>query len=135
MDVQLLNGRLENFEPMQLLSDYLGDKDLTSIYFDTLQNHMDITNGLMTIPNLSIESSIGHYEISGKQDLNDNIEYYLRIPWKIIKEGAKYKLTGKKSTNQEEGANIQNKTKKVRYLNLKIDGTLDDFKVSTGKDK
>ncbi|MGB1031719.1 MAG: hypothetical protein ACPGWM_03845, partial [Flavobacteriales bacterium] len=31
MDLEVLNGRLENYEPMLLLSDYTGSKDLTNI--------------------------------------------------------------------------------------------------------
>ena len=64
MDVELLNGRLENYEPVLMLSDYMGDKNLSSVRFDTLQNHMDIINGTLTIPNMTIESTLGHYELS-----------------------------------------------------------------------
>ena len=139
MDVQVLNGRLVNYEPMLLLADYFGDKDLKNLRFDTIQNHIDITNGLMTIPNMTIESTIGHFEISGTQSMNDNIEYYLRIPWKIIGQGARNKLFGTKKTAEGEIGDDKiievDPNKKTRYLNLKIKGTLDDYKISLGKDK
>ena len=69
MDVQVLDGRLENYKYMMMLSEYMGDKDLTSVRFDTLQNHMDIKNGTLTIPNMTIESTLGHFELSGTQDM------------------------------------------------------------------
>ncbi len=139
MDVEVLDGRLVNYEPMQLLSDYFGDKDLNNLRFDTLANHIDITNGLMTIPNMTIESTIGHMDLSGTQSLNDEIEYYVRIPWKMIRQGARYKLFGNKKTKDGEIGDDEiievDPNKRIRYLNLKIFGTIDDFKIRVGKDK
>ncbi len=137
MDVELLDGRLENYEPVQMLSDYLGDKDLSSIRFDTLQNHMDITSGTITIPQMIIESTLGHYEISGEQSIDGDLEYYVRIPWNIIKKGARNKLFGTKKTNTEEVGDdkiIEKDPKSnTKYLNLRIKGTLDDYDIKMGK--
>ena len=107
MDVQVLDGRLENYEYMLLLSDYFGDKDLTSVCFDTLENHMDITNGNLTIPSMSIESTIGHFEISGTQDMSLNMDYFIRIPWSLIKQGARYKIFGDKKTKDGQTGDDQ----------------------------
>ncbi|MCI5058421.1 MAG: AsmA-like C-terminal region-containing protein [Flavobacteriales bacterium] len=137
MDLQILNGRLENYEPVQMLSDYFGDKDLTSIRFDTLSNHIDVSNGELNIPSMSIETSLGHYELSGKQDMNHDLEYYFRIPWSVIKLAARNKLFGDKKTDEgKDGADEileVDPSKKVRYLNLKIHGNIDDYKVTMGK--
>lgn len=139
MDLEVLNGRLENYEPMLMLSDYMGDRDLQNIRFDTLQNHMNITNGLLTIPSMTIESTLGHMDVSGSQDMDYNMEYFVRIPWKTIKEGARGKLFGNKKTAEGETGDDEiielDPNKKVRYLNLKIHGNMDDFKVGLGKAK
>ncbi|MDG2153298.1 MAG: AsmA-like C-terminal region-containing protein [Crocinitomicaceae bacterium] len=139
MDVQVLDGRLENYKYMQMLSDYMGDKDLNSVRFDTLQNHMDLKNGTLTIPNMTIESTIGHFELSGTQDMNFNMEYYLRIPWSIIKQGTRYKMFGDKTTKDGETGDDQlievDPNKKTRYLNLKIEGNMDDYKITMSKAK
>ena len=139
MDVEVLKGRLVNYEPMLLLSDYFGDKDLTNLRFDTLANHIDITNGLMTIPAMNLETTIGHFEISGTQNMNDQIEYFVRIPWKFIGQGARSKLFGAKKTKNGETGDDKiievEPGKKVRYLNLKITGTIDDYKIRLGKKK
>ena len=139
MNVQVLDGRLENYEYMLLLSDYLGDKDLSSVRFDTLQNHMDIKNGQLTIPNMTIESTIGHFELSGKQDMNFNMEYFIRIPWAVIKEGARYTVFGNKKTADGQTGDDEiievDPNKKVRYLNLKIHGNMEDYKITLGKGK
>ena len=100
---------------------------------------MDITNGLLTIPKMTIESTLGHFEISGTQDLQLNMEYFLKIPWSIIKQGARNKVIG---TKQGEGkALIEDEIievdpkRKTKYLNLKIKGNLEDYKITLGKQK
>lgn len=139
IDVELLKGKLENYKPIMMLSDYLGNKNLASIRFDTLANTMDITNGVFNIPSMNIETTIGHFEFSGKQSTAGMIEYYVRIPWKLINQSIKYRLFGKKSEEdlkkkEDEIVKVDPK-RRTRYLNLKMHGTLDDFKITLGKDR
>ena len=138
MDVQVVNGRLVNYEPIHLLADYMGDKDLDNVRFDTLANHMDFTGGTISIPNMRLESTLGHFEISGTQDL-ENLEYYVRVPLSIIKDASKHKLFGDKSADElseDEDEIIEvDPNKNIKYLNLKIYGNLDDIQFGLGKDK
>ncbi|WP_282042673.1 AsmA-like C-terminal region-containing protein [Winogradskyella flava] len=139
MNVKILEGRLEDYEPMSMFSDYIGDKNLKKIKFDTLQNKIDIDKGKVVIPNMTIESTLGHIEFSGTHDSSHNIEYYLRIPWKTVKKASLYKVFGNKkkadSVYGEEDIMKVDKTRRTRYLNLKIIGTLDDYDISLGKKK
>ena len=139
MDVVVHDGKLQNYKPIAMLSDYMGDKNLKNIKFDTLTNHIDITDGRITIPNMTIESTLGHMELSGTQDMNNDIEYYLKIPWKTVKQAARYKLFGNKKNEvddlQDDKIIELDSTKKVRYLSLKLHGNIDDYKVSLGKKK
>lgn len=139
MDVEVLNGKLQNYDPISMLSSYMGDKNLKNIKFDTLRNHLDITNGRITIPNMTIESTLGHMELSGTQDSDHNIEYYLRIPWKTVKQAARYKLFSNKKYNGQEAGEDEiielDPNKKVRYLNIKLHGNIDDFDVTMEKAK
>lgn len=140
MDVKVLNGKLKNYDPMLALSDYMGDKNLQSIRFDTLQNNLDIDKGKITIPAMNIESTLGHMELSGTHDQNQNIDYYVRIPWKTVRQASVQKLFGKKndsiSRQQQEDEIVEvDPSKKTKYLNLKIKGNIDDYKVSLGKKK
>ncbi len=137
LDVQVIEGRLENYDPVLIMSDYFGDKDLTSIKFDTLKNHMDITNGTITIPNMTIESTLGHMDISGTQDMDDNIDYYVRIPWSLVKSASRNKIfeTKENESKTEDEIVELDPDKKVKYLNINITGTFGDYKIKTGKDK
>ncbi len=142
MDVKVLNGRLKNYDPMLALSDYMGAKNLQNIKFDTLRNSLDIKKGKITIPSMTIKSTLGHIELSGTHDNNQNIDYYLRIPWKTVRKAAWQKLFGNKkdadaTINEEQEDEIVeiDPNKKIKYLNLKIKGSIDDYKVSLGKKK
>ena len=138
MDVKVLNGRLKNYDPMLALSDYMGDKNLRNIRFDTLQNSLAIDKGKISIPAMTIESTIGHMELSGTHDSQQNIDYYLRIPWKTVRKAAWQKLFGgKKDSVVDEGQVDEivevDPNRNTKFLNLKIQGTIDDYKVSLGK--
>ncbi|WP_299429562.1 AsmA-like C-terminal region-containing protein [uncultured Maribacter sp.] len=140
MDVQVLNGRLKNYNPMLALSDYMEDKNLQNIRFDTLQNNLNIQQGKITIPAMTIASTLGHMQLSGTHDNNQNIDYAIRIPWKTVKKAAWQKLFGGKkdtisSLQQEDEIVKVDANQKTKYLNLKIKGTIDDYKVSLGKKK
>ncbi|WP_046756597.1 AsmA-like C-terminal region-containing protein [Kordia jejudonensis] len=138
MDVKVLNGRLKNYDPMLALSDYMGNKNLQNIRFDTLQNSLDIKKGKINIPSMTIESTLGHIELSGTHDKDQNIDYYLRIPWKTVRKAAWRKLFGRKKdtiTNKDQEDEIVeiDPNKRIRYLNVKVRGNINDYKISLGK--
>lgn len=139
MDVKVLNGRLKNYDPMLALSDYIKNKNLRNIRFDTLQNHLNIDKGLIQIPNMTIESTLGHMEFSGTHDSNQQIEYYARIPLKTALKAGWRKLFGRKKDSvdidQEDEIIEKDPNKRIRYLNVKIKGTTDDYTISLGKKK
>jgi hypothetical protein len=138
MDVKVLNGRLKNYNPMLALSDYMGDKNLQNVRFDTLKNNLVVKEGRINIPNMTIESTLGHMEFAGTHDNQNNIDYYLRIPWKTVRKAAWQKLVGGKNkgesdASQEDEIIELDPDKNIKYLNLKIKGSIDDYKISLGK--
>lgn len=138
MDVNVVHGRLENYSLLHYMSDYFKDKNLDKVLFDTLSNHIDLNNGEISIPKMIINSSLGHIEISGKQDVNGKMEYYLRIPWKMVAKTASVSLFGKKKSEEELSPaddEIQYQGKKTKYVNIKIVGDENGYKFSLGKDK
>lgn len=139
LDIEVTNGKIENYGPMEYMADYFKDKNLSKIIFDTLRNHIDVTNGVTTIPTMVVNSSLGYVEISGKQDMNYNFEYYLKVPLSMIKEASLSKLFGKKEEEfdpeVEDEIIYKDESKKSRYVNIKMVGTPEDYKITLGKDK
>jgi hypothetical protein len=89
---------------------------------------------------MNLNSSLGFIELSGKQGLDLTMEYYLRIPWSLVTQAASTKLFGGKrkeevDPEQEDAIQYRDADKRVRFLNVKVTGTPDDFKVTLGRDK
>lgn len=137
MDVQVVGGRLENYSALEVLSDYFADKNLKRVLFDTLRNRLDLKDGTLSIPAMTINSTLGFIEIAGKQDLQMNMEYYVRVPWKLVTQAASQKLFGKKTEEvdpeQVDAIQYRDQSRNARFLNLKITGKGSDFSVSLGK--
>lgn len=147
MDINVLEGRFENFEPLLDMAEYFGDKNLASVKFDSLYNHLDVQDGFLNIPNMTINTTLGHMDLSGSQKMSDNydIDYYIRVPMKMVTEVAKQKLFGKKNkveadslaleAAEEEEIIFKDHTEKIKYLNIRVYGDLEDYKIKLGKDK
>ncbi|MBL7870914.1 MAG: membrane biogenesis protein [Cyclobacteriaceae bacterium] len=137
MDINVTKGRLEHYGALDALSDYFKDKNLTKVLFDTLENHLEMNQGVLSIPKMTINSTLGFVEISGKQDINMNMEYYLRIPLKMVTQLGMSKLFGKKgdNANAEDEIQYRDESKRIRFVNLKLTGTPENYKISLAKDK
>lgn len=138
LDMQVLNGKLENYAPLKSLSEFFNDKNVNKVLFDTLQNHIDINKGIMSFPMMTINSSLGFIDVSGKHDLNGVMDYNFKIPMKLVTAVAKNKLFGSSkpaevSPEQEDEIQYKDASKKVKYINLKMYGTSDNYKISLGK--
>ncbi|MCX2743252.1 hypothetical protein OO013_05210 [Mangrovivirga sp. M17] len=138
INLKVVNGSLNHYPAFDALSDYFGDKNLSNVRFDTLQNKLDLKNGYLSIPSMNINSTIGFFEISGKQNMDMDMEYYLRIPLEVVTKAGMQKLFGKKkeaTSDQVDEIQYRDENKNVRFINIKIEGTPDDFEISLGKDK
>ncbi|MCK7554130.1 AsmA-like C-terminal region-containing protein [Chitinophaga sedimenti] len=139
LDVAIYNGSLVDFAPMQAVAGYFKDKNLRNVRFDTLRNKLTFTNGQLLIPTMNINSSLGFMEISGKQSLDLKMEYYMRIPMKMVTKVGFQAIFGRKEAEvdleQVDEIEYRDKDKKVRFMNVKVTGTPEDFKVGLGKAK
>ncbi|HMH21516.1 MAG TPA: AsmA-like C-terminal region-containing protein [Puia sp.] len=139
LDLDIRNGVLINFAPMHALSSYFKDKNLNMVRFDTLRNKLTFKDGALSIPAMNINTSLGFVEISGKQSLDMQMEYYLRIPLKMVTQVGFRMLFGKKQEevdpDQVDAIEYRDKEKRVRFMNIKITGTPAEYKVGLGKAK
>jgi len=139
LDLEIVNGVLINFAPMQAMGAFFKDKNLNMVRFDTLENTFTFKNGALYIPDMNINSSLGFMEISGKQSMDMQMEYYLRIPLRMVTQIGFQKLFGKKQEeidpDQVDAIQYRDKEKKYAFMNLTISGTPDAYKVHLGKAK
>ncbi|HEY5823232.1 MAG TPA: AsmA-like C-terminal region-containing protein, partial [Cyclobacteriaceae bacterium] len=138
MTLNIYNGSLVNFAPMQAMASYFKDKNLHQILFDTLQNKITFTNGVLDIPEMDINSSLGYIQLSGKQSLDLSMEYYIRVPMKMVTKVGFSALFNRKpeevDMNQVDQVEYIDKDKKIAFMNLKVTGTPDgNVEVGLGK--
>jgi hypothetical protein len=137
LDFMIVDGSLRNYKPMNALAEYFTDKNLSNIRFDTLSNQLEIKNGVISIPKMTINSSLGFMDISGSQNFDSHMEYYIRVPLKLVSSAAWKKLFGKRK-NVTDSTNIdaiqyKNDKRKYWYVNLMLEGTPDNYSVRLGK--
>jgi hypothetical protein len=139
MDLTIYNGSLVDFAPMQAMSSYFKDKNLRHIRFDTLQNKFTFANGVLDIPMMDINSSLGYIQLSGRQSVDLTMEYYVRVPMKMVTKVGFSSLFHHKheevDLTQVDEIEFVDKERKIAFMNLKVTGTPDDFKVGLGKHK
>jgi hypothetical protein len=139
LDINIYNGTLMNFTPMEAMSTYFKDKNLKMVRFDTLRNLLTFENNTLNIPAMTINSSLGFLEFSGTQSLDMRMSYYVRIPLKMVTQVGFRMLFNKKKEevdpDQVDAIEFRDKDKNVRFMNLTITGTPADYKVHLGKPK
>jgi len=139
LDINIFNGELTNFAPMSAMASYFKDKNMNKVRFDTLRNVLTFKNNTLNIPTMNINSSLGFLEFSGTQSLDLKMAYYVRVPLKMVTSVGFNMLFHKKKEevdpDQVDAIEYRDKEKRVRFMNLTITGTPDNYKVGLGKPK
>lgn len=139
IDVSVKNGMLENFEPMQALSEFFDDKNLNKVLFGSLENRLELKDGSLVIPNMVINSSLGFMQLSGKQSLEMDMDYYLRIPLKMVTQVAAKKLFGSSKgeidPDQEDEIIYKDESKNTNYVNVRMKGRPENYSISLRKNR
>jgi hypothetical protein len=139
LDINIFNGELTNFAPMAAMATYFKDKNMNKVRFDTLRNVLTFKDNTLNIPTMNINSSLGFLEFSGTQSLDMKMAYYVRIPLKMVTSVGFNMLFHKKreevDPDQVDAIEYRDKDKRIRFMNLTITGTPDNYKVGLGKRK
>jgi len=78
-NLELIKGRLVNFEPMNALSRFAKVEELADIRFSELKNEIRIRNGSIEIPKMKIESNVMLLDLAGHHSFDNTIEYQLGL--------------------------------------------------------
>ncbi len=140
MDIEVSEGKLEKYAPLEALAEYFMDKNVSKVLFDTLKNHLDINKGVMSFPFMTINSSLGFIDVAGKQDMDLNMEYYIKIPLKLVGGVVKQKLFGSEQTEnkdpeKEDDIVYKDSSKKIKYINLRLKGNAEKYEITLVKNK
>ncbi|MCE7053583.1 AsmA-like C-terminal region-containing protein [Algoriphagus sp. AGSA1] len=139
IDLTVYQGSLVNFAPLDAMANYFRDKNLNNVRFDTLSNTFELKGGVLTVPKMNINSSLGFIELSGSQSLDLNMDYFIRVPLALVTQVGFRSLFGGKNKNeidpdQEDAIVYRDEDKRVRFVNINMKGTPDDYKISLKKE-
>ncbi len=127
INISLVNGELNNFEPARRLSKFIEISELENIKFLELKNNILIRNSTILIPQMNINSSAFDITASGTHNFDNYFDYKLKINLSEILSGkAKNKLENEENFVIEEGGSRAS-------LFLTIVGTPEDFKIKYDK--
>lgn len=124
--VEINNGELVNFEPMERLSSFISLNELKHIRFERLSNNIIIKDRTVKIPEMKITSSALNLDISGEHTFDNLIDYKFKI---LLSEVLFKKAKSNKKENGEFGE-IEDDGLGKTSLYLSMKGTVDDYKVT-----
>jgi hypothetical protein len=123
-DFEITNGELVQFEPMLKLSKYINVEELRQIKFKTLKNTIFISNRLVTIPEMAINSTAFNISASGQHSFDNVFDYRL----KVLLSDVLFNKARKKKHEIDEFLIEENRTDQTT-IPLIIAGTPDKFDV------
>jgi len=99
----LLDGVLNNFDPVKRLSTYIDISELENINFDRLENDFFIRNNSLHIPMMDIRSSAADIRVTGQHLFNNDYEYHVKMLLSVILS----KKTRRTTNNNTEFGEIE----------------------------
>lgn len=125
-DVKIENGELIDFEPATAMSKFINIDELKHIYFANLTNHIIISNKLITIPTIEIQSSALNLSASGTHTFDNVIDYHVKVN---MRELLSKKFLKNKPQTDANGDNVEDDGRGGMNLFLWVTGTADNPKV------
>jgi len=130
--VKMTNGALINYAPLEEMGSYFKNKDLTKVRFDTLKNIMIFNAGKMLLPFMTINTTLGTINLMGFQDFENEMEYDIQVPIKLVAGSALNSLFLSKKGDDENTDEIK-KGGKGKYVTVHISGSDEGYKFKLGK--
>jgi len=130
--VKMTNGALLNYAPLKEMGSYFKNKDLTRVRFDTLKNIVIFNAGKILLPFMTINTTLGTINLMGFQDLENNMEYDIQVPIKLVAGSALNSLFASKKGDDKKDDKIK-KGGKGKYVTVHISGKNDQYNFKLGK--
>lgn len=92
-EIEIRNGELNEFQPLQALSRFLDASELKNVKFATLTNQIEIMHETVVIPRMEINSSVLNLEGYGTHTFGNDIDYHTNMLLSdVIKSGKKKRI-------------------------------------------
>ncbi|MGE5318342.1 MAG: AsmA-like C-terminal region-containing protein [Chloroflexota bacterium] len=118
-DLEIRNGELNDFEPLQALSRFLDARELKNVKFATLKNRIEITHKTVLIPRMEINSSALNLIGYGTHTFGNDIDYHVNILLSDV-------LKAKRKKHDEAEQYVEDDGLGKPRLFLRLTGPIDD---------
>ncbi|HOI87749.1 MAG TPA: AsmA-like C-terminal region-containing protein [Lentimicrobium sp.] len=78
-ELEIRNGQLVGFEPLQELSRFLDADELRNVKFSTLKNRIEIARSTVIIPRMEVRSSVMDLNGYGSHTFGNEIDYHINV--------------------------------------------------------
>lgn len=78
-DVEVINGALTNYKPLQELSKFVDIDDLMNVQFEQLRNTIEIFDATIFIPKMEIKNSALNLELEGTHTFENQMKYHIGL--------------------------------------------------------
>jgi hypothetical protein len=130
-NLSLADGRVRNFAPLQAVGRFTGSKDLDNVQFGLLRNSFTLMDGLVQIPLMSIESTLGLILLEGEQGLGGDFLYLVRVPTRLIRGTAWNMLSNQQRKEGEEEDEIE-EMESQKFARITVVGIGEEVEVKMG---
>ena len=141
VELEIKNGKLKGFEPLQEINTYFKEqavlkrlintdefgKRVTEIEVSDLKNTLQLKNSVVTIPSISVASSVMDIAVEGTHSFENEIDYSLSFNLRD--------LMMKEKTSTTEFGEIEDDGLGGKIIYLKIKGTTEKFDIEWDKKK
>ncbi|MBL7964269.1 MAG: hypothetical protein JNM31_10560 [Flavobacteriales bacterium] len=146
-DLTVTDGRITRFAPLHAMADFMGDRDLDNVRFGELRNTFTFRAGALHFPEMKVTSTLGYMHLSGRQSLDLQMDYTMRLPLGLVKQASwnmlrsKLRGTGRNKDDEQEleraGEEIVTHQKGPfkGYLTVNITGSPENYQVKLGKSR
>jgi hypothetical protein len=137
VDVLVRDGMLERFGPLEALGDYFRDHNLARVRFGDLGNRLRMQEGVLEIPTMTVNTSLGFLEVSGRQTLEGAAEYLVRVPWRMVTGAGFSRLFGRRrgdvDPDQLDEIEYRDPERRVRFVTLRVASEADGWRVGLAR--
>ena len=121
-------GRIQNFEPLLALSRFAEVEDLKDVRFGTLKNEIRIADGVVYVPEMTLENNVLLLKVAGKHHFSDLLDFTLQLQLRDLVNGRK--------PNRSQAIDsyiTEEETRGPVWVPIKVYGPSDDLKFSIDK--
>ena len=83
-NTKIVDGELNDFEPMQAIAPFVKDEHLSSLRFGQLHNNIRIANEKIYIPPMEVYNNVSSIKVGGVHTFTNQLDYQFEMPMQNI---------------------------------------------------